>query len=318
MGIFSTRKSTKQFISEAKNLHACKYNYTKVKYLNCMTKVCIICPEHGDFWMSPNAHLAGQGCPVCGRICASNKKRIKQEDVIEEARRVHGDKYDYSKVEYKRKDREICIICPQHGEFWQIPTSHLRGCGCPKCKCEVYKKEIFGFGINDLLHTRGKKFYDTWFQMLKRCYDTEFHKKNPTYAECSVCDEWKYLSNFKMWFDKNYVDGWHLDKDILVKGNKVYSPDTCCFVPQSINCCVNYKKKSEKKYPIGVFDAPSGLYCAIIRNNNKINFIGTFETIEQAFQAYKEAKESWIKELADKYKDELEPRVYEALYNWEI
>ena len=98
------------------------------------------------------------------------------------------------------------------------------------------KKPVFGVGINDIdYYTRGTPVYLTWKSMLARCYSEYTRKGNPAYEGCSVCEEWKYLSKFKEWFDQNHIDGYQLDKDILFPGNKVYSPETCCFVPQEIN-----------------------------------------------------------------------------------
>lgn len=123
--------NTQEFIEKARAIHGDKYDYSKVEYVNAKTKVCIICPEHGEFWMAPNNHTHGthpQGCPKCNGII-----RLTTEQFISEAKSVHGDKYDYSKVEYKNNSTKICIICPEHGEFWQNPANHLKGFGCAKC-----------------------------------------------------------------------------------------------------------------------------------------------------------------------------------------
>lgn len=131
------RKDTTDFIAEAKTVHGDKYDYSKVEYVNSNTKVCIICPEHGEFWQSPSNHLKGKGCPKCiGRHKST-------EDFIASAKKVHGDKYDYSKTEYVNASTKVCVICPEHGEFWQDPNSHLAGRGCPKCVREVTSLEDF-------------------------------------------------------------------------------------------------------------------------------------------------------------------------------
>jgi len=125
------KKLTKeQFIEKANKIHNNKYDYSKVEYVNNSTKVCIICPEHGEFWQTPSAHLMGQKCKFC-----SNKK-LTTKMFIEKARKVHGDKYDYSKVEYIDNKTKICIVCSKHGEFWQKPGNHLRGQNCPFCTNE--------------------------------------------------------------------------------------------------------------------------------------------------------------------------------------
>jgi hypothetical protein len=124
-----TKKSTtEQFVEQAKEVHGDKYDYSKVDYINKKNKVCIICPEHGEFYQLPNNHLKGRGCPVC-----SGNKKLTTEQYIKKAKEVHGDKYDYSKVDYVNYRTKICIICPVHGEFYQRPDHHLKGKGCLEC-----------------------------------------------------------------------------------------------------------------------------------------------------------------------------------------
>lgn len=122
-----------QFIEKANLVHNFKYDYTKVIYKDYATKVCIVCPEHGEFWQTPGNHLKGVGCPECGKIKSGLKHRTTQENFIKKAKKIHGDKYDYSKVKYVSSNVKVCIICPIHGEFWQTPACHLAGNGCAKC-----------------------------------------------------------------------------------------------------------------------------------------------------------------------------------------
>ena len=128
-------KTTEQFIKEAKIAHGNKYNYSKTQYVNAKTKVCIICPEHGEFWQYPNTHLNSKGCPKCSneRLWDNRKDKTTKDGFIQKAREIHGNKYDYSKIEYINTSTKVCIICPEHGEFWQTPSAHLSGQGCPKC-----------------------------------------------------------------------------------------------------------------------------------------------------------------------------------------
>ena len=140
------------FIIASKKIHGDKYDYSKVKYKNNKTKVIIICPEHGEFEQRPNDHLKGCGCPKCADDIHSKKTRKTAEQFIKEAIAVHGDKYDYSKVEYKKGNKKITIICPEHGEFLQRPNDHLKGCGCPSCNQSHLENSIEQFliekGIN--------------------------------------------------------------------------------------------------------------------------------------------------------------------------
>jgi len=133
-GMNKIKKNSKVFVIKAKDVHKNKYDYSKVEYKGAHNKVCIICPEHGEFWQTPSAHLYGQGCPTCAKIKAK-ESQIKNTDwFLKQAKIVHGDRYDYSKSNYKGSFEKIEIICPVHGSFWQTSASHLSGCGCPKCK----------------------------------------------------------------------------------------------------------------------------------------------------------------------------------------
>ena len=129
-----------KFIEKARKVHGDKYDYSKVIYNNCKERVCIICPQHGEFWQTPDNHInAKQGCPKCGREKAIANETLTSEKFIEKARKIHGDNYDYSKVKYVDNKTKVCIICPQHGEFWQTPANHTNirlKQGCPKCKFE--------------------------------------------------------------------------------------------------------------------------------------------------------------------------------------
>ena len=146
-------KTTEQFIKEAKETHGNKYDYSKVEYIDSKTKVCIICPEHGEFWQAPSSHLSGCGC----RKCSKNAQKKTTEQFIKEAKEIHGDKYDYSKVEYINNRTKVCIICPKHGEFWQTPESHLSGCGCRKCYkegCQINPNEKFINKVDEIYPNR--------------------------------------------------------------------------------------------------------------------------------------------------------------------
>lgn len=262
-------------------------------------------------------------------------KRLTTEEFIRRAREVHGDKYDYSKAIYNGWNTPTCIICPIHGEFLQTMYTHIKGSvGCPKCYAEMTSKRMMGndwgrkngvcgVGINDYdgsVYDENGRLLNSfihWYNFLKRCYSPKEHRRRESYIECEACDEWKFFSNFKKWYDEHYVDGWYLDKDILVKGNKEYAPDKCCFVPNEINVIFISSKKTRGKYPIGVHKV-NNRYSAKISKKGKSVHLGYFATVEEAFNAYKDAKESYLKEVADKWKDQLEPRVYEAMYNYKV
>jgi hypothetical protein len=127
------KKILREWLKQAKTIHGDKYDYSKVEYVNAKTKVCIICKKHGEFWQLPNNHLQGKGCTKCKYETFANDKKLTIEKFIEKTKLVHGNRYDYSKVEYINNSTKVCIICPEHGEFWQQPNNHLNGQGCPKC-----------------------------------------------------------------------------------------------------------------------------------------------------------------------------------------
>ena len=155
------RKSTEQFIEEAILVHGNKYDYSKTKYINNKTKVCIICPKHGEFWQAPVKHLmAGQGCPKCNKRGSIKKEGVNTvtftdktdygKIFIDRAKTKHNDKYDYTKTEYINNHTKVCIICPKHGEFWQAPHYHLAGRGCPKCGRKIVTTETYIEAVKDI------------------------------------------------------------------------------------------------------------------------------------------------------------------------
>lgn len=125
--------TTNQWIEKARLVHGNKYDYSKVIYSKSSEKVCIICPEHGEFFQIATEHLKGKGCPRCGHITKGIKHSSNIEEFVTKARRIHGEKYDYSKAVYLGIHNKIQIICPQHGPFEQEANSHLHGIGCPRC-----------------------------------------------------------------------------------------------------------------------------------------------------------------------------------------
>ena len=165
--------------------------------------------------------------------------------------------------------------------------------------------------------------------MLKRCYDPKYHEKEPTYINCKVCKEWSNFQEYGQWFIDNYyeIEGerMDLDKDILHKGNKIYSPDTCIFVPHRINTLFIKKDSNRGNYPIGVcYDKQNKKFRARCRiydfkeNKSKNKHLGLYDTPEQAFNAYKEFKEQNIKNMADYYKNFIPTKLYDVLYNYQV
>lgn len=187
--------------------------------------------------------------------------------------------------------------------------------------CRINKKGFMDLP-NGIRRGNHPKSYTVWNGMLQRCYNENMRYLHPTYVDCTASETFKYFSKFKTWYEQQKghdKEGWHFDKDILVKGNKVYSEDTCCFVPKEINCLMTNNKSVRGELPQGVtWNCTKTRYRARLQKPTGWVSLGTHDTPEKAFQAYKLAKEAYVKEVANKWKDQLAPKVYEALMNWTI
>lgn len=185
---------------------------------------------------------------------------------------------------------------------------------------------VFGAGIIGEHSVRDSgiptREYYVWRNMLQRCYSSKLHLSRPTYKDCIVSENFKYFTYFKEWCNEQVGfdnEGWSLDKDILLKGNKIYSEDTCCFVPNEINTLIVNNKALRGGAPVGVHCVKgTGKYLANLAKYGINTYLGTFNTSEEAFYVYKLEKEKYIKEVADKWKDNIDIRVYEALMNYEV
>ena len=181
-----------------------------------------------------------------------------------------------------------------------------------------YAKIIKGvacIGETSTVDTNGKvlKSREKWGDMIKRCYDKKELKRRPSYMGVEVCDEWLCYANFKKWYDENVyeIEGEriHLDKDILIKGNKIYSPETCIFVPQRINILF---REFENKFPT-LEERSNGTFAVRIRMNGISKRISGFETKERAEECYLKEKRQIIKEIAEEYKDKIPNKLYNRL-----
>lgn len=196
-----------------------------------------------------------------------------------------------------------------------------------------YDRTMFGIGYigvgkyNTKENGCNTKAYNCWANMFIRCYDNENRKKcHIRYVGCSVCEEWHNFQIFADWYYKNYFDSitekTNIDKDILIKGNKIYSPETCCFVPESINVFFTKSNLSRGKYPIGVSE-DKNRNCFVAACTNKYadikkSIYKRFNTYEEAFICYKQFKENCCKEMAEYYKSLISQSVYEALMSYTV
>lgn len=168
-----------------------------------------------------------------------------------------------------------------------------------------FKKLAVQVGINDICNVNKNNnlmpSYKLWHSMLCRCYNAKTQEQNPTYKGCRVDPEWHIFSNFKHWYDENFVPGYALDKDLLIEGNKVYGPNTCVFVPQQINNIFLDHGNARGPLPIGVSLSLSNKYVARYRKYGVQTYIGIYNTIEEAQSAYRKAKKEYCIQAANKY-----------------
>ena len=193
---------------------------------------------------------------------------------------------------------------------------------------DQYSPSVYGVGVSGTKYpTRVNgvqtKEYALWYDMLKRCYSDAYKKKYPTYEGCEVSDNFKSYEYFYEWchsqigFDN---EGWQLDKDLLLKGNKVYSESTCVFIPAEINSLLVKCTASRGEHLICVcWHKRDKVFMATVsKNKGKQEHLGYFKTEIEAFNAYKQAKEVFVKEVAEKWKSQIDERAYEALMEYTV
>ena len=304
--------TTEEFIEKAREIHGNKYDYSKTEYIDRRHKVCIICPEHGEFWQLPGSHLKGCGCFICGvrnsaighlsttekfikkaklihgdkydysktkYVKSSEKVKIKcskcgnifeiapnahlkgqgchclvkkgpkiksTDKFIAEAKEIHGDKYDYSKTRYFGNNKKIVITCPIHGDFYQIPSGHLRGQGCPKCNLSKLEENVSSALTDDGIHNirqykcenLGKQsldFYLPEYEIGIECQGRQ-HVYPVNFGGITDVEAGEYLAHLKI-LDKKKKDIcdkigikilYYMSDDIsneIIKSNNIYTND---------------------------------------------------------------------------------------------
>lgn len=295
------------------NIEILSYENTKgSSMIKCRCKI------HGDF--SAKVHnliYHKSGCPLCSAE-NSNSPYKTTEQLVYKLRKKYGDVFLYDKVSHK--ENKIKLICPIHGEFAIKANYALRNnVICPICKYESQRQHI-NMSIDEV----EQEAYSKWNNMFIRCYNKKYQEKTPSYKGCEVCEEWKLFDNFYNWFkdpQNGYRKNYHLDKDLLVQGNKIYSPETCCFVPQTVNSMMTRNQRIRGKVKsIGV-TFRRGKYIARCNFGHKeAATVGVFDNEQDAFIAYKKAKEGYIKNLAEDLfsKEMITEKVYNALLKYDV
>lgn len=286
----SCRSNTKEFIIKANKIHKNKYLYNNVEYYNWQKKVLITCQEHGDFLQSPNTHLSGSGCPKCAKkhknkeeiknIKKENTRIIKQNEFIKFAKKIHYNKYDYSKVEYQRANKKVIIICNKHGEFEQTPHHHKNGNGCPSCSYE----NSFGQKMNtDQFISESIKRHGNLYDYSKSNYigykekvtiicqkHGEF-KQIPRYhvngGGCPKCNIGKHGRGKGRGNNKLKYDNDEFKKNCNIKHNNKYDYTNTTYKGIKKQIIVNCKKHGE--FSIQSYHHINGIGCQICSLESK-------------------------------------------------
>ncbi len=255
--------TTKQFIEKAKSVQGNKYNYSKVNYVNAKTKVCIICPEHGEFWQTPDKHQQGRGCPKCADEYKGNLFRSNIQEFIQKAKLIHGNKYNYSQVNYIKATEKVEIICSVHGSFWQTPNSHLNGYGCIKCARDKMHNERVKSN-NDFVSDANKihnykydyskiKYFNAHTKVTITCpihgdFEQTPHDHLSGRSGCPICASSKgeqeieqYLIDNKI----NYITQFPINIDKTINKTGIAKID---FYLPEYNCCIEYNGIQHYKY----------------------------------------------------------------------
>lgn len=238
----------------------------------------------------------------------------------------HTNKYgDIRIIEYYNANNIIVEFCESHNRisvyYAAIKNGNIKDREPVNPAYKIYGVGVIGYGL--YTSKTCPAIYRKWRLMLERCYDTNGRAKNPAYNDCAVCAEWHNFQNFAKWFlaEKIPLD-YELDKDIVNKNSRLYSPQTCLLIPKEINRTFHYQRSARGSNPIGVHEVSKDKYplpyVAAVGINGHCTYIGNYLTKEQAFEAYRNKKRQVINEMAEKYKDVISDRAYRSLLNYRI
>jgi len=231
--------------------------------------------------------------------------------------------YEIEIIEYT--NNENCTVQFKNGFI----SKNKRYCDITRGEIgNPYHPSVYGTGYMGVgkyktcINKKTTLSYSRWVKIMERGHSYTKKIKNPSYKDVTVCKEWHNFQVFAQWFDETYnleiMKEWQIDKDILEKGNKIYSPETCCFVPQEVNQLFVKNDISRGDLPIGVSKHVDGSYVAQLTRKNRGRYLGYFDTPEKAFLCYKFHKEVWIKEIANKWRGKITEECYWAMMMYEV
>jgi hypothetical protein len=275
--LFEKRK--KEFIEHANKIHKNKYDYSKSIYKGSDKNIEIICPKHGSFFQQARIHLRGANCPKCSSEKMSKNRSHTTEWFIKEARKIHGKKYDYSKVKYKTSDIKVCIICPKHGEFWQRPIHHIYGKnGCEKCEWDNRRKNLKDFikeanEIHNNKYDYSKSKYINSLEYIEIICPKHgsFWQNANTHLQgsgCPKCNNSKGELKVEKWLIENNIeyDNQKTFDDLIYKNNLYFD-----FYLPKYNICIEYDGRQHFE-PDEYFGGEEKFNTNKIRDNIKNNY----------------------------------------------
>jgi hypothetical protein len=282
--------------------HVCKKCIeNKMSILKGVLKTCPLCEKSKDI---ASFYTNKPHCRKCIVSTAVQKSRIGEQFTLNSGEKVTIVEY-FNKNNIIIKFNDGCIL--KNVTMESVVAGWLKNPMLPTICGIGY------FGVGKYSSKNNKKIYNIWSLMIRRCYDEVNRHKFPTYLGCTVDECWYNFQVFAEWYENNYIEDFHLDKDILCKECKIYSPETCAFVPREIN---NFLKGSYKinGLPSGIVKTKGGKY----KVNLCGNYLGLYTDIDQAWRIYREAKEKHINLIAKKWENLLPLTTYIALLNYKI
>jgi len=268
-------------------------------------------------------HLLDSWCKKCKNSSSNNIKKLKKNGTYIQKifsinrigeKHITNEGYEVEIIEYF--NNRNCTIKFTNSGFIMKNKEYVK-----VSKGSIifpFHPNVCGVGYVGIgIYNKSSRTYKKWTDMIQRCYSEKSQEKSPAYKEVTVCEEWKCFQNFAKWAEEIYVDGFDLDKDIKIKGNKIYSPKTCCFVPNEVNCLFKKPKIKKDGLPTGVRKEGLG-YRADISKNGKKYYIGNFKSISESFEAYKNEKKLHFVEIAKKWKRFITTEIYNIMINFDF
>jgi len=241
---------------------------------------------------------------------------------FKEGTRFKSKKGDWCTVVYYNNFSNICVVFDGYEDKTKLVRGdHLRSGGFKN----NYKPLIYGVGYLGEGHLPSdsafmKMVYATWKNMLARGYDSDTKAKQPTYEDVKVCEDWHCFNTFAEWMNSHKFKGlgYHLDKDLIIRGNSMYSSKNCTLLPQTLNLVITMKASNGKETPLGVYKSGKSFYTKMNIGGKGIKNLGRYKTPEEAHEVYVKAKERYIKNLALEWANRIEWRAFVSLMNWEV